>query len=169
MAILVPTIPHTGTKLLANDILREYEHNALINKPEGQQKIDDHIFPEKITRWKELLNEYPAIIPLRNPISVAVSWERRHRDLGELCVMWYIMVEQIDRYNPHYLPIDSADRDSHLDSINRSLGLQLTTEWPIVNSVHGSMDSGFNDLSEGARPQILRLCKNLEHFFGRFY
>ena len=169
MAILVPTIPHTGTKLLANDILRDYDHNALINTPGPRDKIDDHIYPEKMTRWKDLLEQYPAIVPLRDPISLAVSWERRNKDLGDMCVMWYIPVEVVDRYNPHYLPIDSVNRNEYLDRINRSLGLKLNTDWPIVNSIYNSMDSGFNELSKAGQIQVLRLCKNIRHFTGRFY
>ena len=169
MIILVPTIPHTGTKLLANDILRDFEHNALINKPKNGQKIDDHIFPEKITRWKELMTEYPAIIPLRNPVSIAVSWERRHRDLGELMVMWYILVEQLDKFNPSYLPIDSLDRNKYLDRINQRLGLKLTTDWPIVNSVHNSTDVSINDLSMEGRSKVLRMMRNTKEFVDRFY
>jgi len=169
MIVLIPTIPHTGTKLVANELFKDFEHNALINKPQNNQKIDDHIFPEKMTRWKQLLSEYPAVIPLRHPILTAVSWERRKRDIGEMCVMWYILVEQIDRFNPLYLPIDSPGRDKYLDSINQSLRLQLTTEWPIVNSVHKSYGSGLNDLTDESKKQVLRLCHNIKEFLQPFY
>lgn len=169
MVILIPTIPHTGTKLLADSLLFEFEHNALINKPKNGQKIDDHIYPEKITRWKELMQEYPAIVPLRHPIKCAVSWERRNRDLGEMVVMWYILVEQLDQFNPHYLPIDSPKRNQYLNRINQSLGLKLSTDWPITNSKHGSSEATIQDLGLNSRGQILRLCKNIEHFLDRFY
>jgi hypothetical protein len=169
MIILVPTIPHTGTKLLANEILRDFEHNALINTPKNRQKVDDHIYPEKMTRWKELLKEYPAIIPLRNPVSIAVSWERRNKDLGELMVMWYILVEQIDQFNPHYLPIDVKGRDYYLDRINKQLRLELYTDWPVINSVHNSLDVSINELSIEGRTKVLRMIRNTKEFVDRFY
>lgn len=169
MIILVPTIPHTGTKLLTEDILRSFEHNALRNKPKNRQKIDDHIYPEKLTRWKELLAEYPAIIPLRNPVSIAVSWQRRNKDIGEFIVMWYILVEIIDQYNPQYLPIDTKERDYYLNRINKKLRLELYTDWPVINSVHNSIDVSINDLTSENRTRILKMIRNTREFVDRFY
>lgn len=83
-----------------------------------------------------------------------------------MCVCWYILVEQLDKYDPYYLPVDRPDRDEYLQKIGDGIGLDLKTDWPMTNSKHNTTKIG--DLGED-QEQVDRLCKNIDHFLKRFY
>lgn len=169
MIINIPTIPHTGSYLVADGLFGGFKRLGLNSKPENGCKYFDHLFLHKIDAWKGKMEAYPSIIPLRHPILTAVSWARRNRDLGEMCVMWYVLVEQLDRYNPYYIPVDSPNRNDWLDRLNKGLRLDLSTNWPIINSKHNTFEATIEDIPEDNREQIERLCKNLDDFLSRFY
>ena len=87
-------------------------------------------------------------------------------DIGEMCIAWYILAEQLDKYNPYYLPVDHKDRDLYLQRINEGLGLNLKTDWPMTNSKHNTLKP--EDLGED-QEQVDRLCENIKPFLSKIY
>lgn len=169
--IVVPTICHTGSYLLVEQILGAFQRRSIkhIATPRPGTVYFDHIYPHNIELLKHAMPAYPSIVPLRHPVLTALSWVKRDRDLGEMCLMWYMLVEQLDRYGPHYLPIDAPDRDTRLAQIGEALGLELRTDWPMTNSKYGTLSGRLEDLPEDARKQTARLCRNISDFLSRFY
>jgi len=131
--VLVPTIPHTGTTLVLKHLL-PFLPDMRNPKRCGHGKIFCHIYEERIAELLPLLEKYPAVIPLRHPEKVAISWKARKKDLNELWGLWETLVDVIDPYHPLYLAIDSAGRDQALRSISKTLGLDLKTDWSVIAS-----------------------------------
>ena len=166
MKYTVPTIQHTGTKLLARmfgDI-----HWASFNENTDDRESVlylGHLTVNSIEAIKRL--SHPIIVPLRHPYLVAESWQRRGKPLTELVDNFRLLVNEIDKLDPHYLPVDIKDRDRYLDLINRDLGLNLSTEWKVVNSVKRTYNIDRKDLSPN---EIVKdLVKEIEPFLSRFY
>lgn len=163
--IVVSTIPHSGSRLLVDEILKT-PWQALANKPKPGFNYFEHIYTHNAPLHKMRMEQYSAIVTLRHPLLVASSWKQRGMDIGEMCVCWYILVEQLDKYEPLYLPIDAKDRDEYLNKINQKLGLDLQTDWPLVNSKFHT-DKPI-DLGED-QAQVDRLISNISDFLKRFY
>ena len=154
------SIPHTGTHLVRDEIIG----GTWTNAKQGSAQISEHIYtfnaPLLITR----MEQSPTIITVRHPRLTATSWLKYGKDVRELPILYYILVELLDKYEPLYLPIDGKDRDKYLTEINNKLGTDYKTDWPMV-SVHNTRKP---DLGEHAE-DIDRLCKNIKPFLDRFY
>ena len=135
MIILVPSVHHTGTKLVHNELLKGWPQINQQDHTEhscGRIRIHlDEPFLEDVKYW---LQRVPAIVPLRHPRKVALGWKRRHKLLTRLGEQWKALKEIVDPYGPYYLPIDHEDRDAWLKKIERGLGLKFVTDWPVVGS-----------------------------------
>jgi len=100
---------------------------------------------------------------------VALSWCARkpnnpaYYQIASLCDYFRRLVLAVDPFKPNYLPLDSKDRDSWLNQVNLSLGLELATDWPIVHSINKPGRFAGNDemLIDG-------LIDELSWFFNRF-
>jgi hypothetical protein len=133
MYILVPTVHHTGTKTVFNDILNGME---IINQqdptppPSGKLRIhlDGPLIPDVVT-W---LRKAHVIVPIRHPRKVALGWKARHKKFARLDPQWTYLKELVDPYKPFYLPLDRPDRNKWLREINFALGTDFTTNWPVL-------------------------------------
>jgi hypothetical protein len=128
--INIASIRHTGSKLFVDDILKA-PHQANNQKPKSGVNFFTHIDLHNPLIHARCFQEYPTIVTLRHPLLVATSWKKRKKEISEMCVLWYILAEMLDKYNPYYLPVDHKDRDSYLQKINEGLGLNLKTDWPL--------------------------------------
>lgn len=165
MILNIATIPHSGSKLLIDDIL------DVPHQPNNQTPIDGinfftHIHTYNAPLHQMRFEQYPTIVALRHPLLVATSWKKRGKEVSEMCVLWYILVEMLDKYDPYYLPVDHKDRDLYLQKINEGLGLDLKTDWPMVNSKHNTLKP--EDLGED-QEQVDRLCNNIKPFLQKIY
>ncbi len=161
MIILVPSVHHTGTKLVFKDILRglpEINQQDYTEHETGKIRIHiDEPFLEDLHYW---LKRVPAIVPLLHPRKVASGWKVRFKRREELGEQWNWLKTEIDPYDPYYLPIDHEDRDRWLGRIGKALGLKLATGWPVIGKcedkrfelddkdeylVNSWMDDGFFD------------------------
>ena len=165
--IYVLTIPSTGTHFVRDHLLQ------------GQTDVYcRHIWPDNPEEWAKPIVEKSdrIIVPLRHPYEVAKSWARRPDrglPLADLRLWWRTLVHQVDPLRPHYLPLDTRERDFYLQDINRDLGLRLKTDWPIVREADGTDGSAYDDvLLEG--PDLVLACdiiadRELLPFFARFW
>lgn len=128
--IVVPTIPHTGSMFVVQHLLG---HLPRIRNPKrGDGVFFAHVYPERMAEILSL-RDHPAIVPIRNPAAVAMSWKGQGWDLSQLWVLWDEMLKVHKAFSPYYLPIDHVSREARLAEINE-LGLKLKTDWPIVAS-----------------------------------
>lgn len=165
LMIHTASIPHSGTRLLLDEILKT-EWIPINTKPKEGANYFSHIYTYNAPLHKMRMEQYPTIIVMRHPLLVATSWKKRGMDIGEMCIAWYILAEQLDQYNPYYLPVDHKDRDLYLQKINEGLGLDLKTDWPMVNSKHNTLKP--EDLGED-QEQVDRLCNNIKPFLQKIY
>lgn len=165
MRYVIPTIQHTGTKLLAR-MFRGYHWASFIEETEEERVLYlGHLNRNTIENIKKL--EYPIITTVRHPYLVAESWKRRGKPLSELIQNFRLLVDEIDKLNPLYLPIDVDNRQQHLDVINLELGLNLETDWGITNSEHNTYDLKREEIEPD--PSIKRLTEEIGEFLDRFY
>ena len=136
MIIVLPTVPGTGSNFVLRDILKGYTKLQNERGHKGDGVVFSHIDPKSkvLELLKPFLEKYPAIVPLRHPLSCAKSWKSRRRPISEMMKYWENLIQNMDPYDPYYLPIDQDDRDEYLARINKSLGTDFKTDWPIINS-----------------------------------
>lgn len=151
MIIVVPSVHHTGTKLVFNDILRDLvAFNQQDKTPRDSGKLRIHIdapFLEDLHYW---CAKCSIIVPIKHPRDVAIGWKVRFKKLGELAQQWTWLKEEIAPYDPLYLPIDLPDRDEWLDKVNLKLNLKLNTDWPVI----GRCDDPRPELDESEKTLV---------------
>ena len=144
MRYTLPTIQHTGTKLLAK-LFKDFYWASFDEVTEEPNVLFlGHLTVNSINKIKKL--DHPILVPLRHPNLVAESWRRRGKPLNELIENFNLLVNEIDPLKPHYLPIDVPDRQGYLDKINQDLNLNLTTDWSIENSKEHTYNLNYKDL-----------------------
>lgn len=163
--MIVASIPHSGTRLVVDEILKTPWVHFKDKEKEGHIYCG-HIYTYNAPLVKMRMEQYPAIVPLRHPYLTATSWKKRGMDIGEMCIAYYILVDQLDQYNPLYLPIDRPERDDYLKAISKELKRPLKTDWPMVNSRYNTVKP--EDLGED-QDQVDRLVSNINPFLKRFY
>lgn len=124
-----------------------------------------HCWPAELKYMRPLLRDSIAIVPLRHPALVYEAWRRRHRTHLELILQWQILMSEVEKFSPLYLPIDSPFRSAHLKRISETLGVELNTDWKPKHS--------FTD-THGIKPGDVELIEEMEYFhdqpfFHRFY
>lgn len=155
------TIPHTGSHLVRDEVIGG-EWVGAGDRAEGN--CFNHILMHNPSLLTMRMQQAPTIITVRHPRLAATSWIKRKKDVKDLIVSYYILVEILDKYDPLYLPIDSKRRDEYLEAINKALKTDYQTDWPMV-SVHNTRKPDLGEYTE----DIDRLCKNIKPFLDRFY
>lgn len=97
-------------------------------------------------RWRELLPDFPIIVPLRHPKRVFLSWQRRGKPTGHCIQEWKNIIEIVDKYNPYYLPVDSQSREFYLEKIQDKFGLGFDVTWEPRGSKTGSIHKNIEDI-----------------------
>jgi len=171
MIIACPTVPHTGSYFVVKHLFKGFEHVLFNQEPKEENVIYfDHMFPHKRESIEGVCEKHPVIIPIRHPKVCALSWERRNRELDDMCQMFREMVNVYDKYNPFYIPLDTDLRDDALNSINKELMLKLTTQWKPVHSKREGSKSRFTDSIELKEGKLVEeLIEEIQPFLDRFY
>ena len=114
MDAILLSIPHTGTHFTMG-ILKTFRGTHVLS--EG---------------WENLVNLKP-IVPMRNPLAVAISWKARGKSLGPL---WdgFDALRSVAHKVGCWFPIDAPNRDFHLSQLSDFIGRPLSTEWEKVYS-----------------------------------
>ena len=127
----------------------------------------DHIHPALKYRFMPLLEENTIVIPLRHPKVTAESWKSRKKDEQEMIEAWECLVNDIDPFDPIYLPVDSDRRDEYLAGLNEKLGLDLETDWEPKGVKQNNHSLRHTDVQ--ASPAVEALCNRIKPFLDRFY
>lgn len=166
MIYTIPAIQHTGTKLLARMFGDIHWASFYEDTSEHSNALYlGHLTKNSIEAIKRL--NHRIIVPLRHPYLVAESWNRRNKPISELIENFRLLVNEVDKLNPLYLPIDTDNRQDCLDNINQELGLNLTTNWEVVNSKKDTYNLRHKDIKPD--PSVKALVDEIEEFLKRFY
>ena len=171
--IVVPTLCRSGTKLVVK-LLRDvgFDETELSDIPFPISKkcaFVGHIVNGQSIGWAlDGMRRYPAIIPLRHPYVMAEAYERRGKvPVSILIKNFRDMVRIFDPLNPYWLPVDSSRRDVYLSVIENELDLELSHDWPVVNTAQGTAGLNWEDLDPC--PEIIELTEEIQPFLDRFY
>jgi len=171
MIVACPTVPHTGSYFIVKHLFEGYEQ-VLFNQQHTQEDAIyfDHMFPHKRASIEAICDQYPVIIPLRHPKVCALSWERRNKELGDMCQMFRELTNIYDKYDPFYIPLDTELRKSALNSINDELVVKLTTDWRPIHSKREGSSVRFTDNIELKEGELVdELIEEIKPFLDRFY
>lgn len=165
--LIFPTVRHTGSHFIIG--LFGLDINKAMSWKHGGQGeyIFDHIHPALSYRFMPLMEENTIVVPLRHPKVTAVSWRDRKKDEQEMIECFDCLVEMIDPYEPHYLPVDSEQRDLWLKRLNFDLGLELETDWEPRGVKQNNHSLRHQDVQ--ASPAVESLCERIKPFLDRFY
>ena len=165
MNILIPTIQHSGTKLIAR-MFHNYDWAGLDDNKDNAIYVG-HISPGRIDLILDKMKEMPTIIPLRHPYLTQESWRLRGKSLSDLVDNWRLLVNQIFRHDPYFIAIDTDRRDDQLGQINLELGLTLENDWKVVNSVSNTYNLRYTDIEPQA--VIKELVEEIHDFLKLYY
>ena len=122
-----------------------------------------HVGYVQLGELRRLAKQYPCLVPMRHPMSVALSYKARRENIEVMTDYFRRLVTAIDPLKPFYLPLDVPNRQHYLDLINDVTGLELTTDW----HVHGSIGEQ-GKLTGTDHPVMADFMEELSGFFGRF-
>lgn len=168
--IIVPTIRHSGSHFVVN--LLGYDIKQTFNwKQAGKARPDslifDHISPHRIGIITGLVSKHLTIIPLRHPFLIEKSWDDRNKDKEDLYQSFKTLINDIDPYEPFYLPLDTRDRETCLNAIRAATGLTLATDWMPQGVKHNNYDLRHKDVQPSLKMQ--EFYTEYRTFFDRFY
>lgn len=165
--ILVPTIPHAGTHFM-----RDVLFAGMVQGTKGRVRVE-HLTPSSCPTLVEMGRKAEGVvIPLRHPCEIALSWRRRGKDIlgatGSATLGQWMsnMVEYFDPLDPHYLPLDTSERELYLRRMNFDLGLELETDWQPVRGEEYQQPAVLTQQEFG---HILEAIGDHAEFWARFY
>jgi len=153
--IIIPTIPHCGTRFLTEYLL-----------PKAGYSEDDiwfrHVYPANIAEICDMAKKHKTIMPLRSPENCALSWKKRGLPASEMYSLYLAGLMLLHRF-PQILvlPIDSDVRDAYLGVAMLRLGVEIETDWPIVKP-------HCNQVAE-LDADDMKYVEALNEFVGRWY
>ena len=165
---MIPTIQHTGSHFVVGlfgiDVGRAKRPGMHDGTP--NEVIFDHV--ERNTDTLLFLGaRHPTIIPLRHPKVVAKSYTSRGKTEQTMCDNFNIVVQHFDALKPYYLPLDVANRQDYLDTINQQLGLQLETDWSPAGVRQNNFSLRYNEVQSS--DLVNDFCEENKPFLDRFY
>ena len=165
--ICVPTVRHSGSHFVVEGLLGRFQRRDVKQGAVGPGAYFDHLYPHKRALWEQLLGEYPAIAPLRHPVSVERSWLSRKMMVGEMIDEFRLMVEFSERYDFHFVPLDAEDRDKYITAINNDMGLDLKTNWGPVRSIYRNHELDWRKIEPS--DDVANLLDEIGPFLQKFY
>ena len=162
MILCLATVRHTGSKTTRDHILKGFNTGSIKGGHVYPNTVYfDHIAPTKMKQFLPLIKKYTTLVPLRHPQDCALSWKKRGEPIKDMIEHWKTLVHVVDKEDPYYLPMGS---NIHLWEFNRATGLNLHTNWPVINS-----HSGMGVLKRTEQMMVDKLCKDIQPFIERFY
>jgi len=152
---LVLSVMHGGTQIVM--------HHLLKGRPIRYYHLGEE--PEKMAMdIKALPNIF---VPVRHPLSIARTWLRRGQRMEWLPEALELLATEMDPINPWYIPVDTPDRDSYVDSVNKALGWDLDPAgWPLIG--HDPVNSE-RELQEEHISLLKPVLGKHEEFFRRWH
>lgn len=151
--VFLPTLRHSGSNFVADLLgLPVYRLKVWTGEPGTVRTHFDGL--HNLARVYAFNG--PVVIPLRRPEAMTRSHMARYGHVAMLTSGLIELRRFIESREPLWLPIDAPDRDKYLARLSEGLGMELTTDWPVI-------DSRSPDYSGAVTPI------GHEDFFSRFY
>ncbi len=165
----VTSIPRSGTNFTRYHLL------------EGEKVLSMHFWAGYLQECLDLTKSRPTIIPLRHPLKVAGSWKNynvgyyathplviERWPLRNLPGLWGQLREDFAPLNPQFLPIDSPRREEHLEILNKNLGTEFKTDWPMISERNVTICPRV-ELTDDERNSVCDMMDKDRGFFGQWY
>jgi hypothetical protein len=168
--VVLISVPHTGTwftiRLLTAAGLRETHLNPA--------KIEDgHVYHGHMLKGTQthaamrLATQMPLVCPLRHPFRVEESWRRKGKDIGYMIECFRIYQDKFLPLDPLVMPVDSPKKNHALSELSAGLGLDLATDWSVVNGKSGT--DGLDLTEFDPSPGVVDLVSEMHPFLARYY
>lgn len=164
MVINVPSVMHTGTRLLTIEILKgtrggkynldDYKYTNIPPMCGDTDDGDDHlhvghVFSENMDLWREAMRKFPTIVPLRHPSRVLESYRRRGKSEDVYKSQWDNLISLVKDFKVLYLHADMPNiRDDELKNISELAGWNVSSDFPATKktgSEYGTHDLTISD------------------------
>ena len=167
--ICVPTIMHSGSRVLRYQILKAHEKNGdeddcLFNGNSGRKMIDFHT--TETDRFTNEIANYPIFTSLRHPRRIMASFDLRASykttprypyDETTYNQMFRALIDDIAPRDPIYLHVDHPVRDKEVEVIREATGLPIEADWSVK-------DGHTDKLAIGDCPPVLQ--EYIDFYYG---
>jgi len=165
------SVPHTGTWRTISILTDAGYHDAGLSEPirhDFPVIRHGHMLKEtQIQRAIEWARSMPLILPLRHPYRVAESWKKRSRPMRDFIPCFRTFLDRFMPFDPFIVPVDSEHRDEALAVLSMGLGVDLKTDWAVVNGKKGLHKLRLEDCRPSA--DVIELAAEMKPFLSRFY
>lgn len=182
MAIIVPTVKHSGSHYVADHLFQKHRKVPLKAAHEAgkQDVVFDHLFDTKMDLFDELLEneENPIVIPIRHPKVVALSWDMLKQDRRPYYFdQWDNLTSIADKYADRiaFVVLDggAALLEACVENVAELTGARMPRKLDeVVASRAGTHQKSaaqisYDELLYGAEVELM--VRNMEPFLNRLY
>lgn len=144
MIVCVPTVMHTGTHVIRNQVFSGFQeiHFKGLGFQGNKGQVVGHLLNNTVCHWIKAFDKFGNIfMPIRHPSRVLESFRRRDKCERFYREQWDLFLEIGAAYDITYLHIDDlALRDKQVVRISEQIGMPVTPSWELEGSEHGTHD-----------------------------
>jgi len=156
--VCVPSIMHSGTRFVLNQVLRGYKDQNL-EHPEPKYPFSlyrCHITPDAIQKLIPFMDMYPSIVPMRHPARIAKSFRDRGLSYEDYLSQWHALMELSLVYEFVYFHIDLPSIIPYCGRAAKLLGVrQLKVDRNKKYTDHFNIDAPLEGNMDWVDEQIL--------------
>lgn len=167
--VVLISIPHTGTwftiRLLTEAGLGEC---GLLDRASRPSVYHGHMVKRgQVEKALELSERMPLVIPMRHPFRVERSWVLREKPTGPMFAAFRTFLRDFWPLRPYLMPVDSPRRVEALGRLGDGLGLELSTDWSVVNGAMNTHDVQLDDLLPSE--SVVELAEEMRPILAEYY
>lgn len=168
--IVTISVPHTGTwftiRLFTNLGMRE--DGLTPSRLHDNTIYHGHMIKgTQVGFALQFARTMPLVCPLRHPYRVEESFRRRRKDVSDMIEYFRTYMQKFFPLDPYIMPVDSPLREEALQRMRDGLGMDLRTDWPVINGKQSTHRIALQD----CRPSlpVIKLAKEMEPLLSRYY
>lgn len=148
MRICVPTIRHSGTRLMTQMMLKAGLRGGNPFNPDSTKYpcfFVGHVNGESYKYMMRVSRTCKVMSPMRHPARIWKSFKDRDMSMELFKESWNNFMIFYREYHMPIVHVDSELRDEQLLVASKHVGLPLITEWPTDSSDCGNHSIGLTD------------------------
>lgn len=165
------SVSHTGTNFTKRLFIeRGFEDLALNQSPTRKNAYYcGHIRPDDLQPLAlKLAGRMPLICPFRHPYRTEASWLKQGRGTSkDLVAAYRILFEKYIPLKPYILAVDSPNREKQLSELSKGIGLDLKTDWEVINTKANTYATDLKDFNPS--DEVIAFTKEINQFLGTYY
>ena len=159
MLLITPSIMHSGTHLLKQNILKDFKYWPYDERLDGDFQAGVHYVTHVNERQEDWMSRGDHIVsPMRHPARILASFQSRNRPItmedtkerikhlephmfsmgmkegADYESQWKNLAYFMDRYDINFIHIDADDRDEQVEKFGKKIGRDLHCDWPVDNN-----------------------------------